>query len=138
MTALAKNAPRHFKTKKSTVSRRVAAATIYNGAALTHSSGARTNLTAGDTFVGFADDGLDNSSAAGSRYDTIPVVEEGELQGVSVTGASGTGDIGSNVYMSDNNTFTKTSTNNSTINGKITDYDSASGTFSVSFKSSLL
>ena len=96
-------------------------AKIYEGSALSDagSPGAGTNvahnLVAGENFLGFADETVDNSGGSSGGV-AITVVSKGVVQ-VAVTGVT-SASLGATVYMSDGNTFTTTSTSNSKI-GKV-------------------
>lgn len=89
---------------------------IYNGAAVgDNGSGAARPLVAGDPFMGFARNHMDN---AGGLGDTICRVTTKGHALLTVVGAAGVGDVGETVYASDDDTFTLTSTNNTAI-GKV-------------------
>lgn len=92
----------------------VAASTkIYAGAAVgDNGSGYARPLEAGDPFLGFAKAQCDNSS--GAAGDLNVEVETGMQLKVAVTGIAITS-AGAKVYMSDDNTFTLTSTDNSLV-----------------------
>lgn len=101
----------------------VAAAKVYEGSALSDTSStapgvAGTNvaetLVATENFIGFANATVDNS--AGVSGATINVVAAGVIQLV-VTGVTAAS-VGATVYASDGNTFTLTSSGNTTI-GKV-------------------
>lgn len=95
-----------------------ASTTIYEGSALSDTGSATTatnvaeTLVAGENFMGFANTTVTTGSAVG----TVNAVAEGVIQLVvsGVTAAS----LGVTVYASDGNTFTTTSTSNSSI-GKV-------------------
>lgn len=94
-----------------------ASSTIYMGSAVgDDSAGAARALVAADPFRGFANAKADNSAGLVSAID-VEVRKEGEVT-IDVVGATGIGDIDDTVYASDDGTFTKSSTGNSTI-GKI-------------------
>ena len=92
-----------------------AAAMIYKGAAtsMTSGNGVVHHLVAGDWFSGFAERQCDNTGgAAGDKR--CRVITKGQIQ-ANVIGASNLSDWGSPVYMSDENTFTLTATDNTAI-----------------------
>jgi len=76
------------------------------------SSGNARNLVAADTFLGFAEKEADNSSGSAGDID-VKVRRRGRV--VLAVGSAVATDVGANIYASDNNTFTKTSTSNSLI-----------------------
>lgn len=90
--------------------------TIYQGSAVSDSGspGSATNtahqLVAGENFLGFANATVTNASGGSS---TINVITTGVVK-LSVTGVSSTS-LGAEVYASDGNTFTLTSSANSAI-----------------------
>jgi hypothetical protein len=96
---------------------------IYAGAAVGESSSAGTArpLVAGDTFMGFAVENVDNSAGAAAAKN-VKVLEKG-LVWLTVTNGDNIDDLGVTVYASDDDTFTTASTSNSTV-GKIVRYDS--------------
>jgi predicted RecA/RadA family phage recombinase len=94
------------------------ASVIYEGSAVSDAgspgsaSGNAEQLVAGENFLGFAHETVNNSAgSAGST--TINVVTSGIAQ-LSVTGVTNAS-TGVDVYASDGNTFTTTSTSNSLI-----------------------
>lgn len=90
--------------------------TIYEGGAVGESSSTGTYraLVAGDTFVGFAHEGVVNPTSGSKR---VKVRQKGIVR-LSVTGVTGVADHGDAVYASADGTFTKSSTSNSQI-GKV-------------------
>ena len=94
----------------------VAAATkIFKGSAvgMPTGTGSVTPLIAGDVFVGFAEDSADNS--AGQEGDvSVRVRRKGNIK-ATIAGLTIDTDAGTDVYMSDENTFTLTSTSNTFI-----------------------
>lgn len=98
----------------------IASDIVYEGSAVgDNASGYGRPLEGGDPFLGFSVAKTDNS--AGSAGDkNIRVKQRGSVE-ADITGVTGVGDIGSTVYMSDDDTFTLTSSSNSAI-GKITRY----------------
>ncbi len=95
----------------------VASDIIYEGSAVgDNASGYGRPLVAADPFLGFCKRRCENASgAAGDK--NIKVIERGKVV-LDVTGVTGPGDVGENVYASDDDTFTLTSTSNSAI-GKV-------------------
>lgn len=94
----------------------VASDIIYEGSAVGISSGNGRPLVAADVFAGFCDKQVDNSlGAAGAKK--IRIRRQGVLI-ADVVGVTAATDRGSTVYMSDDNTFTLTSTSNTAI-GKV-------------------
>ena len=90
----------------------VATDIIYEGAAVGLSSGNARPLNAGDQFVGFCIQNVDNST--GSAGDMrVQVKTYGEIQ--LAIGSLAATDVGKPVYASDDDTFTKTSSGNSKI-----------------------
>ena len=90
---------------------------IYEGAAVgDNASGAARPLVAGDPFWGFAHNRADNSAGAAGDID-VHVRQQGTVQLV-VTGVSGVGDVGEDVYAADDNDFTLVTTSNTQI-GKV-------------------
>ena len=93
----------------------VATDIIYEGAAVGLSSGNARPLNAGDQFVGFCIQNVDNST--GSAGDLrVQVKTHGEIQ--LAIGSLAATDVGKPVYASDDDTFTLTATSNSYI-GKV-------------------
>jgi hypothetical protein len=97
----------------------VATDIIYEGAAVGLSSGYARPLVAADTFLGFAESKVDNSTgAAGDK--NVRVRTRGQIV-LSVTGVTAVTDVGATVYASDDDTFTLTSTSNTAV-GKVARY----------------
>lgn len=90
--------------------------TIYEGSAVGESSSTGTYraLVAGDTFVGFAHEGVVNPTSGSKR---VKVRQKGIIR-LSVTNVSGVAQHGDAVYASADGTFTTASTGNSQI-GKV-------------------
>ena len=116
MAALAADTPRKLATFPKIVAEGLVAAStkIYEGAALTHASGYVSNA-AGDgveDFLGIALEHKDNSSGSAGdlkiKYAAVGIME------IAVTGASIT-TICDAVYISDNATYTLTSTSNTRV-----------------------
>ena len=135
MTTLAADTPRTYEVGDIGEIPVIASDIIYEGSAVgDNASGYARPLVAADPFLGFAEQNVDNSAgAAGAK--TVRVKERGKIV-VPVTGVTGVGDIGTAVYMSDDNTFTLTSTSNSLV-GKVVRHVSGT-TVVVAFKSSAL
>ncbi len=93
----------------------VAASTIiYEGAAVgENGSGYARPLVAGDTFLGFAEARADNSAGAAGAVN-VRVIDKGKIK-ADISGLAITANDHPPVYMSDDNTFTLTSTGNSLI-----------------------
>ena len=127
MTTLAANSPRRFESGDIGEYPVIASDIIFEGSAVgDNGSGYARPLAAADPFRGMAIEKVDNSSgAAGDK--NVRVLERGKIE-VPVTGVTGVGDVGSLVYMSDDDTWTLTSTSNSLV-GKIVRF--VSGTTSV-------
>jgi hypothetical protein len=91
----------------------IGADTIYEGAAVgNNGSGYARPLQGGDTFLGFAEETVDNED--GSDGDKrVRVKSKGKVK-LPISGLA-VGDLGSTVYASDDDTFTLTSTDNSEI-----------------------
>ncbi len=108
---------------------------IYEGAATgDNGSGYSRPLVAGDPFLGFAFETVDNSAGvAGAKR--VKTRTEGMVE-LAVVGATGVADIGELVYASDDDTFTLTSTSNSRI-GRIIDHVSGT-TCLVAYKAATL
>lgn len=137
MATLAKDKPRQFENTGGHPSYNevpaIATDIIYNGAAVGESSSAGTArpLVAGDTFLGFCVEQCDNSTgAAGDKI--VKVLDKGVVW-LTVTSGDNIDDLEDTVYASDDDTFTKASTSNSSI-GKIKRYDSATGKCLVAFE----
>lgn len=117
MTTLAIDTPRTYELGEVNNIPVIASDIIYEGAAVgDNASGYARPLVAGDPFLGFAKEKVDNSAgAAGAK--TVKIAERGKIE-LTVTGVTGVNDVGDTVYASDDATFTKSSTSNSAI-GKI-------------------
>ncbi len=89
-----------------------ASSKIYEGSAVGLTGGYARALNAGDSFGGFADRAVDNSSGADGAVN-VSVSRFGLIQ-LAISGLAVT-DIGKPVYASDDNTFTLTATSNSAI-----------------------
>lgn len=104
MATLAARKPRAYELGYMNDLAMIATDIIYEGAAvgLQPSTGLARPLAAGDRFVGFAEQTVDNSAgAASAQY--VRVYGKGEIQ-LPVSGAVIT-DVGSPVYASDDDTF---------------------------------
>jgi len=120
MTTLAADKARKFENVDQQIQNSlpvIAADIIYCGALVgDNGSGYARPLVAGDSFWGICTDQCDNSAgAAGAKY--VNVLSEFFIV-VAVTGASAVTDVDSTVYASDDDTFTLSSTSNSTV-GKV-------------------
>jgi len=116
MTTLAKDKPRAFGVSEEVKPNEVPAVAtdiIYEGAAVGLSSGYGRPLVAADVFVGFARERCDNSAgSAGAK--NVKIWEKGKIQ-IAVTGVTAVTDIGSDVYATDDDTFTLTASGASSI-----------------------
>jgi len=111
----------------------VATDVIYEGSAVgDNGSGYARPLVAADPFWGFAESQADNSTGVAGAVN-VRVRETGKVK-LSVTGVTGVGDVGTDVYASDDDTFTLTTTSNTLI-GTIVRYLSGTEVI-VHFKSS--
>lgn len=98
----------------------IAADIIYEGAAVTlqASTGHAKPAAVADTeFVGFCTAKADNATGAGAAIN-VHVRSKGKVK-LSVTGVTAATDVGSKVYLTDDDTFTLTSTSGKRV-GKIT------------------
>jgi hypothetical protein len=86
---------------------------VYQGAAVGDSSGTARPLVAGDVFLGFAYAKADNTGGSASDID-VEVRPEGTVI-LSVTGVTSTDDVGTDVYATDDDTFTTTASGASSI-----------------------
>ncbi len=135
MATLAANSPRAYEVGDINEIPVIASDIIYEGAAVgDNASGYARPLAAADPFLGFAEEKVDNSAGAAGAL-SVRVKERGKIA-ASVTGVTGVGDVGTAVYMSDDDTFTLTSTSNSLV-GKVARHVSGTNCI-VHFKSSAL
>lgn len=116
MTTLAINKPRAFEGGIFNELPVVAADIIYEGAAVGILAGNARPLVAADNFQGFAVKKADNSAGAAGAI-TVKIQDEGDIE-LDVVGVTGITNQGATVYASDDDTFTLSSTGNSSI-GKI-------------------
>lgn len=116
MTTLSKNTPRAFEGGMFNDLPVIAADIIYEGAAVGKSSGNARPLVAADVFLGFAVRKADNSDGVAGAIN-VKLQQEGDVE-LTVVGASAVTDEGAAVYADDDNTFTLTSSSNSSI-GKV-------------------
>lgn len=112
--------------------------TIYAGAALCceadgYARPVAASLTSPE-FLGFAEEAQASVGSNGAA--DVRIRQQGIVYVSAITGLSGIGDVGTAVYMSDDNTFTNSATNNVAI-GKVASYD-ATDKFGVSFKAATL
>ena len=109
MANLTADSARTFEALNDTNDLPAAAASIFEGEALTiNSSGYANRLVYTQEFVGFCDAACDNS--AGSAGDLNVRVRQRGIVKLSVTGATAATHINDVVYATDGNTFTITST----------------------------
>lgn len=90
-----------------------ASSKIYLGSAVGLSGDYARALVAGDQFLGFCEEGVDNAAGLDGALD-VHVLTVGRVK-VAVTGVTGNGDIGKIVYASSDNDFTLTEGSNSPI-----------------------
>ncbi|HEX7050361.1 MAG TPA: hypothetical protein VF188_09185 [Longimicrobiales bacterium] len=105
MATLAVDTPRVYELGDIGEHPVIAADIIYEGAAvgLEAASGNARPLVAGDKFLGFAEQNVDNSlGSAGEKR--VRVIERGKIE-VPIAGLAAT-NVGDPVYASDDNTFT--------------------------------
>lgn len=104
MATLAARKPRNYELGSMNDLAMIASDIIYEGAAvgLQPSTGLARPLAAGDKFVGFAEQTVDNSAGAASAL-YVRVYGKGEIQ-LPVSGAVIT-DVGNPVYATDDDTF---------------------------------
>jgi hypothetical protein len=102
----------------------IASDIIYAGAAVGESSsdGTCRPLVAGDTFLGFAVETVDNS--AGSAAATNVKIAQSGYVWLTVTNGDNINDLGITIYASDDDTFTSVASGNSAV-GKLVRYDSS-------------
>ena len=113
MTTLIKDTPRDYDLGDINEFPMTASSLIYEGAAVgLHTTGYARPLVAGDTFVGFAIEPVDNRlGAAGDLRIRVKSVGKVKLPIDAISLA----DVGKPVYASDDDTFTLTSEKNSLI-----------------------
>lgn len=117
MTTLAANVARAYQLGELEDYPVIADDTIYEGAAVgENGSGYARPLVAGDKFLGFAAAKADNEGGAAGAV-RVTVKTKGRTQ-LAISGLAITANDRPNVYASDDNTFTLTSTDNSLI-GKV-------------------
>jgi predicted lipid-binding transport protein (Tim44 family) len=117
MATLAANKPRTAPLADLNDLPMIAADIIYEGAAVgDNGAGLARPLVAQDPFLGFAESKADNSAGAASAIN-VRVRSRGYVE-IPVVGAASADDQGATVYASDDDTFTLTSTSNTSI-GKV-------------------
>lgn len=138
MTALAADGVRFYADTRHTKAYPVLSATaIWDGSALCILAAGFARPVAASLsspeFIGFARESVPATTGNGAV--TVNVIEEGFLSRVAaITSATGIGNVGDTVYMSDDGSgFTLASTNNVSI-GKIHSYDATNG-FTIFFQS---
>lgn len=113
MTTLATDTPRDYELGDINEYGVIANDIIYEGAVVgENGAGYARPLQAGDTFLGFAEQTIDNSTGAAGEL-RVRVKTYGKVK-LAVSGATIT-DIGKPVFASDDNTFTLTQGTNSYI-----------------------
>ena len=114
MTTLTTNTPRIYELGDRNEYPMIASDIIYEGAAVgENGSGYARPLVAGDVFLGFAEAKADNSTGAAGAVN-VRVIDKGKIK-ADISGLAITANDHPAVYMSDDNTFTLTSTDNSLI-----------------------
>lgn len=106
MATLSANKVRDFEMEGFAEYPVVATDIIYAGAAVSLTSGNARPLNTSDTFVGFCMAKADNASGSAGDIN-VTVRTKGKIK-LSVTGVTGVGDVGSDVYATDDDTFTLT------------------------------
>jgi len=111
--ALTEDTPRTYELGDVNELPVAASTTIYEGSAVgDNGSGYARPLQAGDPFRGFAEAKVDNSTgSAGDK--NVRVLTRGKIK-ASISGLAIT-DVGADIYMSDDGTFTKTAGSNTRI-----------------------
>ena len=107
---------------------------FYEGGAVTDDggNGEADVLTASESFIGFVEKGVTTNATTSDI--NVRVRTQGVLKGVAVTGLTGDTGFGVAVYMSDNATFTLTSTTTNVQIGKVQAYSGTSGYGDVFFQ----
>ena len=114
MATLAANEPRTWQTSEIEGYPVIASDIIYEGAAVgENGSGYARPLEAGDPFLGFAIDKVDNSTGAAGDLN-VQVKAEGRVR-LAIAALAITANDRPAVYASDDNTFTLTAGGNSKI-----------------------
>ena len=104
-----------------------AAVHIFEGSAVSSpADGYCRPLTAAaaEGFRGFAEEGFDNTAAGAANGDGQTLLRKKGTVLLDVVGVSGEGDIGADVYASDDDTFTLSAGTNNVKIGKIVHFDS--------------
>lgn len=122
MTTLAVDTPREYELGDLNEYGVIANGIIYEGAAVGENGlGYARPLQAGDKFLGFAEQHIDNhTGAVGDKR--VRVKTSGKVK-LNISGVAIT-DIGKSVFAADDNTFTLTQTSNSYI-GKVCRFESS-------------
>ena len=113
MTTLAKDTPRDYELGELNEFPVIATDIIYEGAAVgINGSGYARPLVAGDKFLGFCEQNVDNSTgAAGDKRARVRIAGLAKLN----VGSVAITDVGKPVFASDDDTFTLTQSTNSYI-----------------------
>lgn len=113
MTTLAVDKPRDYELGEVNEFPVIASDIIYEGAAVgLNGSGYARPLVAGDKFLGFCEQNVDNSTgAAGDKKVRVRIEGKAKL---AISGAAIT-DVGKPVFASDDDTFTLTQSTNSYV-----------------------
>lgn len=114
MTTLSTDTPRVYEIGDRNEFPVIASDIIYEGAAVgENASGYARPLTAGDVFLGFAIEQADNSDGSAGDI-SVRVKERGKIK-AEISSLAITANDRPAVYMSDDDTFTLTSSSNSLI-----------------------
>lgn len=108
--------------------------TFYEGAAVTDDggNGEADNLAASENFLGFVERGVTTNATTSDI--NVKVRQQGIIKDVACTGLDADTDFGVDVYMSDNGTFTLTSSTAFVKIGKVHAYKGVSGYGDVYFQ----
>lgn len=120
MTTLAANLKRVYEFNEDPILNdipMVASDIIYEGAAVGETSGIARPFTSGDDFLGFAVAKADNSSGAASAI-TVRVRQQGTVK-LTIAGTLAASDLGAPIYLTDDNTFSKTNGGSDTVVGRL-------------------
>ncbi|GJM45004.1 MAG: hypothetical protein DHS20C21_18460 [Gemmatimonadota bacterium] len=79
---------------------------------------------AGESFRGFAEEGFDNTAVGAANGDGDSLLRKEGTVILDVVGVTGVGDIGADVYASDDDTFTLSAGTNNVKIGKVVHFDS--------------
>ncbi len=114
MSTLTTDTPRTYELGDRNEYPVIASEIIYEGAAVgENGSGYARPLVAGDPFLGFAEAKADNSAGAAGAVN-VRVIDKGKIK-ADIANLAITANDHPAVYMSDDNTFTLTSTSNTLV-----------------------